>query len=109
MYIKLKGEKKRRKELIMKEKQTIYFKEDTQELIITPIVEKNCYYVGELKPKVIKRIREFLKNKTLTFIELEILLKNNPKFRYKALTEIIAEYDSNKDVIRYIIRIEDIE
>ena len=47
----------------MKENQTIYFKEDTQELIQTPVIEKNCYYVGELNPKVIKRIEKFLSKK----------------------------------------------
>ena len=39
-------------------KKTIYFKEDAQELLETPINDSNCYYLGELGGKTIDRIKE---------------------------------------------------
>lgn len=94
-------------------KQTIYFKEDTQELIPIPIEESNCYYVGELKPKVIKRIERLLKDKILSYAELMILLEHNKKFRYSYHEDYIAvslcEYTKiKKENLRIHARIRDI-
>lgn len=80
-YTKIKEERKRRKDISNRE-MTTYFKEDTQEITYTPISKPNCYYVGELKHKVIKRIEELLKHKNLSYSELMALLKRNKKFKY---------------------------
>ena len=66
----------------MKEKKTIYFKEDTQELLTTPITDKNCYYLGEFKPKVINRIKNLLKESKFDYCELKKLLHYDKKFRF---------------------------
>lgn len=63
-------------------KKHIYFKEDLQELRELPIIEDNCYYLGELSNIEIKRIKKYLSINMISFKNLSRMIDSG-MFRSK--------------------------
>lgn len=61
-------------------KNTLYFREDLQELKTLPIEESNCYYIGEFTNRQMLLIEKYLTKRILSFDTL-IKLVNEGKFR----------------------------
>ena len=56
----------------------IYFREDTQEIKYLPIVEGNCYYLGEFSINQISAIKSYIElSGPLSFYELSSFINNH--------------------------------
>lgn len=53
-----------------KKKNITYFNEVTQEILIAPIFEEHCYFLGTLSDKQINKVNKHKGNRMMSFEEL---------------------------------------
>lgn len=64
----------------MSEKKHIYFKEDANELLLMPIEEINCYYLGCFTQRQIGKINKYLLTNVVSFSYLSELVYAKRRF-----------------------------